>query len=57
MVSIVSAMIRWVSTHSRSLFPVIRVLETLHTAFCIKFIYGYLVSGFGDILNFVRVDW
>ncbi|TFK91573.1 hypothetical protein K466DRAFT_482495 [Polyporus arcularius HHB13444] len=33
------------------------VLETLHTAFCIKFIYGYLVSGFGDILNFVRVDW
>ncbi|KAI0694304.1 hypothetical protein C8T65DRAFT_666933 [Cerioporus squamosus] len=32
-------------------------LLTLHTAFCIKFIYGYLVSGFGDILNFVRVDW
>ncbi|RPD54871.1 hypothetical protein L226DRAFT_539322 [Lentinus tigrinus ALCF2SS1-7] len=33
------------------------VLETFHTAFCIKFIYGYLVSGFGDILNFIRVDW
>ncbi|KAI0694314.1 hypothetical protein C8T65DRAFT_57246 [Cerioporus squamosus] len=41
----------------KSLVYAVWFMETLHTAFCIKFIYGYLVSGFGDFLNFVRVDW
>ncbi|RPD54856.1 hypothetical protein L227DRAFT_567057 [Lentinus tigrinus ALCF2SS1-6] len=32
------------------------VLETLHTALCIRFLYAYLILGFGDIFNFLRVD-
>ncbi|TFK91565.1 hypothetical protein K466DRAFT_582693 [Polyporus arcularius HHB13444] len=44
-------------TFLRLLVGVVWVFETLHTAFCIQFIYGYLITGFGDILNFIRVDW
>ncbi|TFK86701.1 hypothetical protein K466DRAFT_600104 [Polyporus arcularius HHB13444] len=32
-------------------------LETAHTAFCIQFIYGYLILGFSDYFNFLHINW
>lgn len=33
-----------------------RVLESIHTAFCMSFMYAYLVAGFADFANFLAVD-
>ncbi|RPD69898.1 hypothetical protein L226DRAFT_262213 [Lentinus tigrinus ALCF2SS1-7] len=44
-------------TFLKSIVAFIWVLETLHTALCIRFLYAYLILGFGDIFNFLRVDW
>ena len=34
-----------------------RFLETLHVIFCLKFIYFYTVTGFGNFNALVQVDW
>ncbi|RPD74668.1 hypothetical protein L226DRAFT_560784 [Lentinus tigrinus ALCF2SS1-7] len=33
------------------------ILETAHTAFCIQFVYAYLVSSFGDFEYFGHINW
>ena len=35
----------------------LRILETVHVACCIQFIYFYLITGFGDYEKLVSVDW
>ncbi|KAI0353806.1 hypothetical protein OH77DRAFT_1522336 [Trametes cingulata] len=32
------------------------VLETVHTAFCMHFLYAYLVEGFADYTYFLKID-
>ncbi|EJF56506.1 hypothetical protein BD309DRAFT_277690 [Dichomitus squalens] len=32
-------------------------LETAHTAFCVQFIYDYLIVDFGNVLNFLDINW
>ncbi|KAI0654681.1 hypothetical protein C8Q70DRAFT_514348 [Cubamyces menziesii] len=32
-------------------------LETVHTAFCMQFLYAYLVEGFGDFAYFLQINW
>ena len=34
-----------------------RSLETLHVVCCIRFMYFYLITGFGDYEKLVSVDW
>lgn len=34
-----------------------RILETVHTVFCIQFVYAYLVSSFGDFEYFGQINW
>ncbi|KAI0353799.1 hypothetical protein OH77DRAFT_1522330 [Trametes cingulata] len=33
------------------------ILETVHTGFCMQFIYAYLIAGFGDFENFLNINW
>ncbi len=33
-----------------------RFLESVHTAFCISFMYAYLIAGFANFLGFIAVD-
>ncbi|KAI8969861.1 hypothetical protein BD414DRAFT_540883 [Trametes punicea] len=33
------------------------VLESIHTAFCMHFAYAYLVAGFGDFNNLLKINW
>ena len=33
-----------------------RILETVHTGFCMQFMYSYLVKGFGNYINFLIVN-
>ena len=33
------------------------MLETAHTAFCMQFIYDYVIVGFSDYLNFLEINW
>ena len=35
----------------------IRILETIHTAFCIQFAYAYLVRNFGNVVYFEQINW
>ena len=35
----------------------VRVLETVHTASCIHFLYTYLILGFGDFAGFEEIVW
>ncbi|KAL1949775.1 hypothetical protein VTO73DRAFT_8656 [Trametes versicolor] len=32
-------------------------LETVHTGFCMLFLYEYLVEGFGDFAYFLHINW
>ena len=34
-----------------------RFLETLHTGFCIEFVYSYLIGNFGDVKYFIHINW
>lgn len=34
-----------------------RTLETVHTGFCMLFLYEYLVEGFGDFAYFLHINW
>ncbi len=34
-----------------------RVLEVVHTAFCIQLCYAYVITGFGDFLGFGDINW
>ncbi|KAI0667824.1 hypothetical protein C8Q78DRAFT_1081709 [Trametes maxima] len=33
------------------------ILESVHTGFCMQFIYAYLVAGFGEFENFLNINW
>ncbi|EJF55763.1 hypothetical protein DICSQDRAFT_141794 [Dichomitus squalens LYAD-421 SS1] len=33
------------------------ILETVHTAFCIHVVYGYLILNFADVENFGKIYW
>ncbi|KAI0636150.1 hypothetical protein C8Q77DRAFT_1155857 [Trametes polyzona] len=33
------------------------ILESIHTGFCMQFIYGYLIAGFADYENFLTINW
>ncbi|KAH9848436.1 hypothetical protein C2E23DRAFT_889090 [Lenzites betulinus] len=33
------------------------ILESVHTGFCMQFIYDYLVVGFGDYLGLISINW
>ena len=33
-----------------------RVLESVHTGFCIQFMYAYLIKGFGNYIYFLIVN-
>ena len=33
------------------------VLETAHTAFCIQFVYDYLIHHFGDFKYLASINW
>ncbi|KAI1786764.1 hypothetical protein LXA43DRAFT_754538 [Ganoderma leucocontextum] len=33
------------------------VLETAHTAFCVQFIYDYLINSFGSFFDFLDIHW
>ena len=35
----------------------LRILETVHTAFCMHFVYDYIITGFGELLGFIDVKW
>ncbi|PIL32178.1 hypothetical protein GSI_05423 [Ganoderma sinense ZZ0214-1] len=41
----------------KSLVATVWVLETAHTAFCVQFIYDYLINGFGSFFNFLDINW
>lgn len=41
----------------KTLVAVVCVIETLHTAFCIDFIYAYLITNFGDASTLDRIYW
>ncbi|KAI0695509.1 hypothetical protein C8T65DRAFT_45702 [Cerioporus squamosus] len=45
------------STFLKSIVGFVWVLEMLHTVFCIRVIYAYLILGFGNVFDFLRVDW
>ncbi|KAI0636157.1 hypothetical protein C8Q77DRAFT_625182 [Trametes polyzona] len=32
-------------------------LETVHTVFCMQFLYAYLIEGFGDFAYFLQINW
>lgn len=32
-----------------------RILETVHTAFCMQFVYAYIIQGFTSILSFIPI--
>ncbi|KAL7279402.1 hypothetical protein PYCCODRAFT_995372 [Trametes coccinea BRFM310] len=32
-------------------------LESVHTAFCMQFLYAYLVEGFADYTYFLKINW
>ena len=34
-----------------------RFLETLHTGFCIEFVYSYLIVNYGDVRYFIHINW
>ncbi|OJT13895.1 hypothetical protein TRAPUB_9564 [Trametes pubescens] len=34
-----------------------RILESVHTGFCMQFIYAYIIAGFGDYANFLNINW
>ncbi|KAJ2990785.1 hypothetical protein NUW54_g8374 [Trametes sanguinea] len=34
-----------------------RALESVHTAFCMQFLYAYLVEGFADYTYFLKINW
>ncbi|KAI0709801.1 hypothetical protein C8Q76DRAFT_798588 [Earliella scabrosa] len=44
-------------TFLKSLVATVWLLETAHTVFCIQFIYDYLISDFGNYLNFLVINW
>lgn len=33
-----------------------RILETVHTAFCMQFVYDYIIVGFSDFRNFIHIN-
>ncbi|KAI0323368.1 hypothetical protein GY45DRAFT_1264691 [Cubamyces sp. BRFM 1775] len=41
----------------KALVTTILVLETVHTAFCVEVIYGYLLEGFGNYEGFLDINW
>ncbi|KAI0749917.1 hypothetical protein C8Q80DRAFT_1102387 [Daedaleopsis nitida] len=41
----------------KALVGTVWVLETTHTAFCMQFIYDYVIQEFGNYLNFVVINW
>ncbi|KAI0833765.1 hypothetical protein BC628DRAFT_1414504 [Trametes gibbosa] len=41
----------------KALVAAVWILECIHTAFCMQFIYSYLVVGFGDYPGFVDINW
>ncbi|PIL36499.1 hypothetical protein GSI_00188 [Ganoderma sinense ZZ0214-1] len=34
-----------------------RILDTLHTAFCLDFVYSYLITNYGNAKYFIHTDW
>ncbi|KAI0706747.1 hypothetical protein C8T65DRAFT_651860 [Cerioporus squamosus] len=44
-------------TFLKLLVGTVWVLETAHTAFCIQFIYDYLIVGFDNYFNFLDINW
>ncbi|KAI0759570.1 hypothetical protein BD413DRAFT_271507 [Trametes elegans] len=41
----------------KALVIAVWVLESVHTAFCMQFMYDYLIAGFGDFANFLNISW
>ncbi|KAI0648834.1 hypothetical protein C8Q79DRAFT_903326 [Trametes meyenii] len=41
----------------KALVAAVWILESVHTGFCMQFIYAYLISGFGDFENFLNINW
>ncbi|KAI0757615.1 hypothetical protein C8Q80DRAFT_1265506 [Daedaleopsis nitida] len=41
----------------RYLVLVVWILETVHTAFCMQFVYAYVIQGFTNILSFIPIDY
>ncbi|KAI0364765.1 hypothetical protein BV20DRAFT_974067 [Pilatotrama ljubarskyi] len=41
----------------KALVAAVWILESVHTGFCMQFIYAYLVVGFGDFENFLNINW
>ncbi|KAJ8481374.1 hypothetical protein ONZ51_g6029 [Trametes cubensis] len=41
----------------KALVATVWILETVHTAFCMEFIYAYLIEGFGNYDGFLDVNW
>ncbi|KAI0325104.1 hypothetical protein GY45DRAFT_1261525 [Cubamyces sp. BRFM 1775] len=41
----------------KALVATVWILETVHTAFCMEFIYAYLIEGFGNYEGFLDVNW
>ncbi len=34
-----------------------RILEVVHTAFCIQFCYAYIIHGFADFTGLNNINW
>ncbi|KAI0637631.1 hypothetical protein C8Q77DRAFT_1048927 [Trametes polyzona] len=34
-----------------------RILETVHTGFCMQVVYSYLISNFGEVEYFLNINW
>ncbi|KAH9848429.1 hypothetical protein C2E23DRAFT_434798 [Lenzites betulinus] len=45
------------ATSLKLLVGTVWVLETVHTVFCMQFLYAYLIEGFGDYAYFLEINW
>ncbi|KAI0364763.1 hypothetical protein BV20DRAFT_1029224 [Pilatotrama ljubarskyi] len=45
------------SSTLKALAAAVWLLETVHTGFCMQFVYAYLVAGFGDSANMMNINW
>ncbi|EIW57835.1 uncharacterized protein TRAVEDRAFT_72794 [Trametes versicolor FP-101664 SS1] len=41
----------------KTLVATVWILESVHTGFCMQFIYAYIIAGFGDYANFLNINW
>ncbi|KAH9933661.1 uncharacterized protein BXZ73DRAFT_101044 [Epithele typhae] len=44
-------------TFIKCLVAIIWMLETAHTAFCVEFVYEYLIEDFGNFFTFMTIKW